>query len=68
MNKIQDLFLKLNLHKADNVPKFGYYIDMGGEFYVYEGDSEDPDKFLYEENIHQFIHELMEHFNVRDDT
>jgi hypothetical protein len=70
-SKIEVLFFKLNQAKLLAKPKFGFYIDMGGEFYIYEGDPEDNvvmNKNIYEGNIHQFIHELMEYFNVRDDT
>jgi len=65
---IELLIDKLNNSKLLAHPKFGYYIDMGGEFYIYEGSSEKPKNIIYTGNIHGFISELMQYFNVKDDN
>jgi len=44
----------------------GFFIDMGYELYIYEGDPENPTN-IYEGNSFDFIEKLMEHFDVRDD-
>ena len=44
----------------------GFFIDMGFELTIYEGDPEDP-KNIYEGNIIEFAEDILKHFGVRDD-
>ena len=64
---MRELLERIEQHKLDEQSKFGYYIDIGGEIFIYEDAPEDP-KYLYEGNVHGFISELMKELNVRDDN
>ena len=59
---MEELLKKLKEKKG-----LGFYIDGGYEFYIYEGDPEDP-KNIYSGDVFSFINELMEHLDVRDDS
>jgi hypothetical protein len=66
---MEDLISKLNQHKLNcSKQDLHFFIDMGYEFYIFKGNDEEPEEMLYEGNIFSFISELMEHFNVKDDS
>jgi len=44
----------------------GFFIDMGFELTIYEGNPENP-KNIYEGNIIDFTEELLKSLGVRDD-
>jgi hypothetical protein len=60
--KIKKVLKKLE-KKGKNL---AYYVDMGGEIYIYpRGDELHP---IYKGFTIGFINEMMNHFKIRDDT
>jgi len=54
--------LQDSMHRSE----LSYYIDMGGEFYIFK--TKDNKKKLYSGTIHEFIEDLMKYFEIKDET